>query len=129
MSLEIHLLGRPRIGRDDNAAQPRGRKAWALLALLVLSELAVTRERAAGMLFASADDPRAALRWNLAQLRSALGEEVIPEGQLELVLPPDASVDIRALAGRDWRKAVSVPGCGRELLEGMSFPGCVAFEA
>lgn len=128
MPLEIHLLGRPRVGGREGA-QPRGRKAWGLLALLVLSQRAVTREYAAAMLFPAAEDPRAALRWNLAQLRAALGDEVIPEGRLELVLPPRAFLDVHALAAGDWREAIAVPGCGHELLEGFAFPGCASFEA
>jgi DNA-binding SARP family transcriptional activator len=128
MSPEIHLLGSPRIGCGD-ATQPRGRKAWALLALIVLSDRPLTRERAAELLFPTADDPRAALRWSLSQLRNALGDVVIPEGRLELALAPGAFVDVRVLADGDWRTAIAVPGCGRELLEAMSFPGCVAFEA
>lgn len=128
MSLEIHLLGSPRIVREQ-AAAPRGRKAWALLALLVLSETAVTRERAAAMLFPSADDPRGALRWSLGQLRGSLGGDVLPDGCLELVLPDGAFVDVNALTEQGAPDAVAVPGCGRELLEGMGFPGCFAFEA
>src|SRR6266508_6739076 len=117
MLLEIHLLGSPRIVRK-HAARPRGQKAWALLALLVLSERAVTRQAAAAMLFPSADDPRSALRWSLGQLRTALGSDVVPDGRIELVLPRDALVDVHVLNGPSAQDAVAVPGCGRELLEG-----------
>lgn len=128
MPLEIDLLGRPRVVGGPGG-QPRGRKAWGLLALLVLSDRQVTREYAAAMLFSGSEDPRAALRWNIAQLRGALGGEVLPPGRLELLLPLDAVVDVQALASGDWRQAIAVSGCGRELLEGHEFPGCPEFEA
>ncbi len=67
MSLRITLLGKPAIERDGAlAAPPRGRKAWALLAYVLLAERRPTRAHLASLLFAEADDPLGALRWNLA---------------------------------------------------------------
>jgi tetratricopeptide (TPR) repeat protein len=43
-------------------------------------------------------------------------------------LPPGTSVDTDAVTTGTWVQALSVPGLGRELLEGMSFPSCPAFE-
>ena len=72
--LTIRLLGRPSIERDGQPVRPpRGRKAWALLAYLLLAERPPSRRALAELLFADADDPLGALRWTLAELRRALG--------------------------------------------------------
>ena len=45
-ALVIRLLGAPEIERDGSVvAPPRGQKAWAVLAYVILAELAVTRTR------------------------------------------------------------------------------------
>jgi len=73
-ALVIRLLGPPEIERDGViVAPPRGHKAWAVLAYVVLAERPVPRTQLAGLVFGDADDPRGALRWTLAQLRRALG--------------------------------------------------------
>ena len=70
----IRLLGPPAIQRDGRpACPPRGRKAWALLAYLLLADRPPSRRHLAELLFADADDPLGALRWTLAELRRALG--------------------------------------------------------
>lgn len=71
----IHLLGTPRVQRDGAAkAVLRGHKAWGLLAYLVQHPEGVSRQRLAALLFEDAEDPLAALRWNLSELRRALGD-------------------------------------------------------
>jgi hypothetical protein len=86
--LVIRLLGRPEIERDGVVGlPPRGHKAWAVLAYLVLAERPVPRARLAGLVFADADDPLGALRWTLAQLRRALGADALCGDPLELALP------------------------------------------
>ena len=67
--------GQQRLGERDGrvVVSPRGYKAWAVLAYLVLAERPVARGRLAGLVFGDADDPLGALRWTLAQLRRALG--------------------------------------------------------
>jgi DNA-binding SARP family transcriptional activator len=84
----IHLLGKPRIERDGvPLAPPRGRKAWALLSYLLLSERPPPRTRVAALLFSEADDPLGALRWTLADLRRTLGDRDAVQGDpLELLL-------------------------------------------
>ena len=72
MSLAIHLLGHPTVEIDGERVEPRGRKVWGLLAYLASSRSVVTREHVASLLFADADDPLGALRWNLAELRKLL---------------------------------------------------------
>jgi DNA-binding SARP family transcriptional activator len=130
MSLAIHLLGRPRLERDgEPVAGPRGHKAWGLLAYLILSRVhKPSREHLAELLFAGADDPLGSLRWNLAELRRALGPATLAHGSTELALRPDTFVDVDALIRGTPQEAVAIPGLGRELLEGIEFGNAPAFE-
>jgi DNA-binding SARP family transcriptional activator len=116
----IRLLGPPGIEREGGVVTPpRGHKAWAVLAYLVLAERPVARTRLARLVFGDADDPRGALRWTLAQLRRAVGVAGALRGDpLELGLPAEAVVDVLALASGDPDPAL-VRG---ELLEGVD-PG------
>jgi DNA-binding SARP family transcriptional activator len=116
----VHLLGSPAILRDGHPAPaPKGRKTWALLAYLLLSDGPASRRHLAELLFADADDPLGTLRWNLAQLRRALDGVATIEGDpVELILAPGVEVD-----ARDGAEA------GGELLEGMEFGASPAFES
>jgi len=130
-TLAIHLLGEPHVtsGGEPHPA-PRGRKGWALLAYLLTTASAPSREWLAELLFSDADDPLNALSWNLSQLRRLLGPKAtISGGPVDLRLPPGTFVDVRALTTGTWVQALGVPGLGRELLEGMAFPSSPAFEA
>lgn len=130
--LAIHLLGpQPRVVKAGHPQPPpRGRKAWALLAYLLTTESAPSREWLAELLFSDADDPLNALSWNLSQLRRLLGPESSLAGEpVVLRLPPGTFVDVHALTAGTWRQAIDIPGLGRDLLEGKSFPACAAFEA
>ena len=122
-ALVIRLLGPPEIERDGVVvAPPRGHKAWAVLAYLVLAERPVARTRLAGLIFGDADDPLGALRWTLAQLRRALGVAGTLRGDpLELGLPAGLAVDVLSLASGEPDPAL-VRG---ELLEGVD-PGAGA---
>jgi DNA-binding SARP family transcriptional activator len=131
VSLAIHLLGAPSVEAGGvSQPAPRGKKAWALLAYLLLTGRPVPREQLAQLLFGEADDPLGALRWNLAELRKVLGLPVSLQGSAPaLDLPPDAFVDVRMLAIGTWVEAVELPGLGRELLEGVNVTASPAFEA
>src|ERR1700738_4597405 len=92
MSLEVRLLGKPAIERDGVLVQaPRGRKAWALLLYLILSERPPPRARLASLLFAEADDPLGALRWSLGELRRALDAPLILRGDPPTLRLPDGA--------------------------------------
>ena len=121
----IRLLGRPYAG----GVQLRGNKPWAITAYLALADAPVPRARLTSLLFDSAQDPAAALRWNLGQVRRLFGRPSALSGPL-LSLPGDGSVcfDVDVLAAARWQDAVKLEGLGGELLEGMQFPGCAAFE-
>jgi DNA-binding SARP family transcriptional activator len=126
--LAIRLLGPSEIERDGAVvAPPRGQKAWAVLAYVLLAERPVARTRLAGLIFGDADDPRGALRWTLAQLRRTLGvADALHGDPLELGLPAGTVVDVLALASGDPDPAL-IRG---ELLEGVDsaagpeFAGC-----
>jgi tetratricopeptide (TPR) repeat protein len=130
--LAIHVLGpQPRVLKAGRLQPPpRGHKAWALLGYLLTTTSAPSREWLAELLFPEADDPFNALSWNLTQLRRLLGPEARIEGTpVVLSLPPGTFVDIHALTASTWVQAINIPGLGRELLEGMTFPACPGFEA
>jgi DNA-binding SARP family transcriptional activator len=130
MALTIHLLGRPAIEHDSGLPhQLRGHKAWGLLAYLASSETPVPRQRLVDLLFADADDPLGALRWNLSQLRRALGERAEVAGDpVRLTLPPETTVDVHLVTRGSWVEAVDLPGLGLPLLAGMSFDASPAFQ-
>ncbi len=128
--LTIQLLGAPEIRMDDSGpASLRGQKAWGLLAYLALSEIRQPpREHLAELLFAGAADPLGALRWNLSELRRAVGPEALPPGSAAFVLPADGLIDVDVLTRGTPQEALSLQGLGRELLEGIEFEGSPAFE-
>lgn len=130
MPLAIHLLGGPHLERDgEPITRPRGQKTWGLLAYFILSRVnKPSREHVAELLFTEADDPLGSLRWNLAELRRALGPAALPRGSTQLALLPGTFVDIDALIRGTPQEAVAIPGLGSELLEGMEFGKSPAFE-
>ena len=130
MPLTIHLLGPPRAERDGQPlTPPRGYKIWALLAYLLRSSAPVRRPHLSGLLFADAQDPLGALRWNLCQLRRLLGASQLGGNPLTLALEPDARVDVLTLVNGNAAAAAALPGIGRDLLEGIRFPSSPAFDA
>jgi DNA-binding SARP family transcriptional activator len=128
MALAIHLLGPPRLLRDgEPVAGPRGRKAWALLAYLLLSQRAASRTHLADLLFGDADDPLGALRWNLSELRRALGTGELGGDPVAVPLPPGTLLDTRCLQDGSSLEAARMPGLDGALLEGLEFPANPAF--
>jgi DNA-binding SARP family transcriptional activator len=129
MGLAIHLLGTPRIERDGRALPaPRGHKVWGVLAYLLRNGVGVSRQHMAELLFEEADDPLAALRWNLSELRRLLCTAGLRGDMLALSLEPATYVDISVVTQGTWAQALCVPGLAHELLEGMRFSGNPSFE-
>jgi DNA-binding SARP family transcriptional activator len=123
MDGRLALLGRPRIERRDRAVPLAGRKPWGLLAYLCLEHQA-TRHDLAALLFSAADDPLAALRWSLLQVRRALtglAEVGERQGRLSIALADGVEVDVARVLSGD----VSAYEAGRlrsgELLAGLAF--------
>ncbi len=130
MTPVVHLLGRPHIEGRPGGYRIRSRKSWALLAYLLLGERPPTRSQLAALLFDEADDPLAALRWGLAELRRALGPGAVVEGDpVVLRLPPGTVVDARVVLGGSWEEAIALPGLGSELLADHPTRGAAAFES
>jgi DNA-binding SARP family transcriptional activator len=130
MGVQVTLLGQPSVSRDgERIAPPKGRKAWALFAYLALAERPPTRQRLAGLLFGEADDPMAALRWNLAELRRVLGDAESLRGDPIELGPDVASIDVDVLSSGHWTDAITLEGLGHDLLEGMEFGAAPAFDA
>lgn len=130
MTYSISLLGKPHVEEDGIQRQgPKGRKPWALLAYLLLSDGPHTRQHLANFLFSQADDPLGSVRWNLAQLRRLLGMPESLRGQeVTIRLPPATVVDVHVLTSGTWTEAINLGGLAKDLLEGTSFPSDPAFE-
>ncbi|MBE7474368.1 MAG: extracellular solute-binding protein [Anaerolineales bacterium] len=77
MTLIIRLLGPVQISRDDQPVQIRGYQQVALLAYLLITGKAHTRQHLVDLLFDHSDDPRANLRWILSELRRVIGGDYI----------------------------------------------------
>ncbi len=100
-----------------------------MLAYLLTTKSAPSREWLAELLFSDADDPLNALSWNLSQLRKLLGPEASIAGEpVVLRLPPGTFVDVLALTAGTWMQAIEIPDLGRELLEGKTFRASASFE-
>lgn len=128
--VKIRLLGPPAIeDTAGNSRQPRGRKAWGLLAYLVAQQRATRRIHVATMLFPDAEDPLGALRWNLSELRKALGPEVTLGGDpLFVSMPPKYRCDVYVATGIQEAQGGDFELPDVELLEGLNFTDCPAFE-
>jgi DNA-binding SARP family transcriptional activator len=107
----------------------RSRKSWGLLAYLILGERPPARSQLASLLFADADDPVRALRWCLSEIRRALRDDGSVDGDpVVLQLSAGAVADVAVVIKGTWADAVSLPGLGADLLEGMAVRGAAAFE-
>ena len=130
MALDVRLLGQPAILRDRVPVPLNGRKPWALLTYLLLDHHP-TRRELASRLVPEANDPLAALRWLLLQVRRAIEPEATieeQEGRLELRLGDEVSVDLLELLDvPDDVDAIERLVRG-ELLEGMDFEDAPALE-
>jgi DNA-binding SARP family transcriptional activator len=125
----IRLLGPPAIERDGVPAAPRGRKAWALLAYLLLADRPPSRRHLAELLFGEADDPLGALRWTLAELRRALAApELFGGDPVATGLGDNLTVDLHTLTAgpADPERLLHLDG---ELLDGISVAGSPMFES
>ncbi|GAA0982182.1 hypothetical protein GCM10009555_051660 [Acrocarpospora macrocephala] len=128
--LTIRLLGRPAIERDGVAIRPpRGRKAWALLTYLLLTERPQSRRHLSELLFADADDPLGALRWTLAELRRTLNiPDVLTSDPVITAFGDNVIVDVN-LVTRDDTDPAPLLKAGGELLEDMNLASSSAFES
>ncbi|MET4137533.1 SARP family transcriptional regulator [Pseudarthrobacter sp. PvP090] len=126
----IRLLGPPKIESPGTTPpQPKGRKAWAVLAYLALQPDGVSRSRTATLLFPDAADPLGALRWNLSELRRTLGGVSITGDPLRLTLLPPWHCDALELVGSANGRGVDPRTFDGQLLEGLSFADSPVFDS
>lgn len=127
--VDVRLLGVPtaRIGTRE-FDRPRGRKSWAVLAILALADRPLGRREVARLLFADADDPLGALRWTLAELRRALGA---PDAFLgdPIALDHERFVVDARVVDRGGPEAQRMAEHAGELLEGADLQGCPGFDS
>ncbi len=129
MSVVVHLLGEPRIEVDGTPIPgPRGRKVWAVLAFVILSERPPSRRTVAELLFSDADDPLAALRWTLSEIRKVAGwsAEELRGDPLTLALAEGHDVDL--LEVLDASHGGTEPDVLGNLLGSLTFDGVPAFD-
>lgn len=126
----IRLLGPPAIESPDTTPpQPRGRKAWAVLAYLALQPEGTGRSRTATLLFPDAADPLGALRWNLSELRRTLGGVSITGDPLRLALLPSWRCDALELVGSARNGGLDPRRVSGQLLEGLAFADSPVFDS
>jgi DNA-binding SARP family transcriptional activator len=130
MAVVLRLIGPPAIERDGRAQPSPGRKGWGLLAYLLLETRAPTRRELAERLTSDADDPLAALRWHLLQIRRAIDPAEIVEtsGRLSFRPTPETVVDVSNVLRGSVGPEVAEAPCSGELLEGLSFDDAPAFD-
>jgi DNA-binding SARP family transcriptional activator len=126
----IRLLGPPAIESTGTPPpQPRGRKAWAVLAYLALQPDGTGRSRLATLLFPDAADPLGALRWNLSELRRTLAGVTFDGDPLRLALQPPWRCDAAELVGAGALPRPDPRSLNGQLLEGLSFVDCPVFDS
>jgi DNA-binding SARP family transcriptional activator len=126
----IRLLGPPVIeSLGEPSLQPRGRKAWAVLAYVALQGEGTSRSRLASLLFPDAADALGALRWNLSELRRALDGMTMAGDPLRLVLQPPWRCDALEVVDSAANPGTDPRGFTGQLLEGLSFVDCPVFDS
>ncbi|MGO4192964.1 SARP family transcriptional regulator [Arthrobacter sp. YAF17] len=126
----IRLLGPPKIESSGTTPpQPKGRKAWAVLAYLALQPDGVSRSRTAMLLFPDAADPLGALRWNLSELRRTLAGVSITGDPLRLALLPPWHCDALDLIGSADGHGLDPRTVNGQLLEGLAFADNAVFDS
>ena len=130
LTIRVRLLGAPVIEVDGTERPLAGWKPWGLLARLLLADRAPSRADLAELLWPTADDPAAALRWALHQLRRALAPHatVVDRGGRLALEGSGIGVDaMELLEGTVSLERVEDVARGT-LLEGLHFAGAPAFE-
>ena len=126
----IRLLGPPVIESPGaTPLQPRGRKAWAVLAYLALQAEGTSRSRTASLLFPDAADPLGALRWNLSELRRTLDGVALAGDPLRLVLRSPWHCDALEVVDSAANPGLDPRSFTGQLLQGLSFADCPVFDS
>jgi DNA-binding SARP family transcriptional activator len=124
MTLRIDLLGPPQISRDGDPIDVPGYRPLALLAYLLVTDKAHSRQHLVDLLFETSDDPRASLRWTLSKLRSAIGADYFLADRHEVAFnfESDYWSDVTAFEAGD------LDLCRGDFLEGLHLRDAYRFE-
>jgi ABC-type oligopeptide transport system substrate-binding subunit/DNA-binding SARP family transcriptional activator len=124
VTLHIHLLGPAQIRQDEVPIDISGHRPLALLAYLLVTGKAHTRQHLIDLLFEGPDDPRAALRWTLTKLREAIGADYVLADRQEVAFnfESDYWLDVAAF------EAGQIELYRGDLLEGLHLRDAYAFE-
>src|SRR5262245_44582322 len=132
----IELLGLLQVKVGDEIVElPPSKRTRALLAYLVLSKNAVSREALCNLLWADSADARGSLRWSLTKLRGVLGDDALDANRdnvaLEGVTTDLAAVDAALVAeGGHLDTLLAAQRTFRgEMLSGLELPECNAYHA
>ncbi|WP_160667316.1 SARP family transcriptional regulator [Pseudarthrobacter sp. ATCC 49987] len=126
----IRLLGPPTIESSGTTPpQPKGRKAWAVLAYLALQPEGISRSRTATLLFPDAADPLGALRWNLSELRRTLSGVAISGDPLRLAFVQPWRCDALELVGTANGPGLDPRRFNGQLLEGLTLADSPVFDS
>ena len=131
MFTHIQLLGSPRLHVGKERALS-GHKPWGLLAYLLLEPGPISRRELAGLLCGEADDPAAAFRWALFQIRKSLSPVLAIEdkdGALVVRREDDVVVDAERLLTGSLEVGEILAISNGELLAGHDFPSAPMFES
>lgn len=133
---EIRLLGEVEVLHGGRVFPlPASKKTRALLGYLAVTGRSHTREQLCNLLWEGPDDPRAALRWSLAKLRSVLGPAALVADREHVALGEvQTDLDRVRSAIKDGIDAVAHDGLVAaaerfrgELLEGLALPDCYRY--
>lgn len=131
MQLDITLLGERTLALDGRRRALAGAKTWALLGRVVIGP-PITRRELATFLWPEANDPRAACRWTILQVRRALEPAAtfidVDDG-LRLTALDGATVVVDVLMLHEGRTSIDELGTiGDLLLEGIDPRDAPEFE-
>ncbi len=140
-ALQIRLLGELQVYRKEVPCPlPASRKTRALLAYLAANARRHLRSELCGLFWEDAEDPRAALRWSLTQLRRVLdqrGTSIIHADRESIELRGQAvGTDLEHLSALTGRDIGSAPIAALqeaaalfrgEFLNGLELPGCYRY--
>src|SRR3954469_12514574 len=99
-SLQLFVLGPPRLERDGRSLELHLRRALGLLVYLAVTRQPQSRESLAALLWPESDEreARARLRRTLHRLSQDIGDDIVLGDGDALCLPPDADLWVDSFA-------------------------------
>lgn len=135
--LRAELFGHLRVSDEGREiGLPASKKTRGLLGYLLSSNRALSRSALCDLLWEDAEDPRAALRWSLSKIRTALGPERLLADRNTVAVQRDTIVtDVATLEAVSSRldsaprdELIRIQALLRgEFLNGLDLPQCYGF--